>query len=216
MSYQAPIKDMLFVMQDLAGIGQVAALPGFEDYDLDTAQAVLEESAKFCQDIVAPLNWEGDRNPSSFKDGQVTTTPGFQQAYGQFIEGGWQGVIHPTEYGGQGLPKLIATACTEMLHASSLSFALCPMLTDGAIEALLTAASDELRQKYAPRLISGQWTGTMNLTEPQAGSDLAAVRSRAEPQADGSYKIFGTKIFITYGEHDLAENIVHLVLARLP
>ena len=216
MSYQAPIKDMLFVMQELAGIGQVAALPGFEDYDLDTAQAVLEESAKFCQDIVAPLNWEGDRNPSSFKDGQVTTTPGFQQAYGQFIEGGWQGVIHPTEYGGQGFPKLIATACTEMLHASSLSFALCPMLTDGAIEALLTAASDELRQKYAPRLISGQWTGTMNLTEPQAGSDLAAVRSRAEPQADGSYRIFGTKIFITYGEHDLAENIVHLVLARLP
>ncbi|WP_442762400.1 acyl-CoA dehydrogenase [Malikia spinosa] len=216
MSYQAPIKDMLFVMQDLAGIGQVAALPGFEDYDLDTAQAVLEESARFCQDIVAPLNWEGDRNPSAFKDGQVTTTPGFQQAYRQFIEGGWQGVIHPTEYGGQGLPKLIATACTEMLHASSLSFALCPMLTDGAIEALLTAASDELRQKYAPQLISGQWTGTMNLTEPQAGSDLAAVRSRAEPQADGSYKIFGTKIFITYGEHDLAENIVHLVLARLP
>ena len=216
MSYQAPIKDMLFVMQELAGIGQVAALPGFEDYDLDTAQAVLEESAKFCQDIVAPLNWEGDRNPSSFKDGQVTTTPGFQQAYGQFIEGGWQGVIHPTEYGGQGFPKLIATACTEMLHASSLSFALCPMLTDGAIEALLTAASDELRQKYAPRLISGQWTGTMNLTEPQAGSDLAAVRSRAEPQADGTYRIFGTKIFITYGEHDLAENIVHLVLARLP
>ena len=216
MSYQAPIKDMLFVMQDLAGIGQVAALPGFEDYDLDTAQAVLEESARFCQDIVAPLNWEGDRNPSSFKDGQVTTTPGFQQAYRQFIEGGWQGVIHPTEYGGQGLPKLIATACTEMLHASSLSFALCPMLTDGAIEALLTAASDELRQKYAPQLISGQWTGTMNLTEPQAGSDLAAVRSRAEPQADGSYKIFGTKIYITYGEHDLAENIVHLVLARLP
>ena len=216
MSYQAPIKDMLFVMQELAGIGQVAALPGFEDYDLDTAQAVLEESAKFCQDIVAPLNWEGDRNPSSFQDGQVTTTPGFQQAYGQFIEGGWQGVIHPTEYGGQGFPKLIATACTEMLHASSLSFALCPMLTDGAIEALLTAASDELRQKYAPRLISGQWTGTMNLTEPQAGSDLAAVRSRAEPQADGTYRIFGTKIFITYGEHDLAENIVHLVLARLP
>ncbi|MEO0002932.1 MAG: hypothetical protein RLZZ22_624, partial [Pseudomonadota bacterium] len=216
MSYQAPIKDMLFVMRDLAGIGQVAALPGFEDYDLDTAQAVLEESARFCQDIVAPLNWEGDRHPSIFKNGQVTTTPGFQQAYGQFIEGGWQGVIHPTEYGGQCLPKLIATACTEMLHASSLSFALCPMLTDGAIEALLTAASDELRQKYAPRLISGQWTGTMNLTEPQAGSDLAAVRSRAEPQADGTYRIFGTKIFITYGEHDLAENIVHLVLARLP
>ncbi len=216
MSYQAPIKDMLFAMQALAGIEQVAALPVFEDYGLDTAQAVLEESAKFCQDVIAPLNWEGDKNPSSFRDGVVTTTPGFKQAYAQFTAGGWQGVSHPTEYDGQGAPKLIASACAEMLHSANLSFALCPMLTDGAIEALLTAASDELRQKYAPRLVSGQWTGTMNLTEPQAGSDLAAVRTRAEPQADGTYKIFGTKIFITYGEHDLAENIVHLVLARLP
>lgn len=215
MSYQAPIKDMLFVMQDLAGISQVAALPGFEDYGLDTAQAVLDESARFCQDIVAPLNWEGDRNPSSFQDGQVTTTPGFKQAYEQFIAGGWQGVIHPAEYGGQGFPKLIATACTEMLHASSLSFALCPMLTDGAIEALLTAASDELRQKYAPKLISGQWTGTMNLTEPQAGSDLSQVKTRAVRDGD-HYRITGTKIFITYGDHDLTDNIIHMVLARLP
>ncbi|MEY4757810.1 MAG: hypothetical protein RJA34_2708 [Pseudomonadota bacterium] len=216
MSYQAPVKDMLFAMEALAGIHQVAELPGFEDYGLDTAQAVLEESARFCETVVAPLNWEGDKNPSSFKDGVVTTTPGFKQAFAQFAEGGWQGVIHPTEFGGQGFPKLIAAACAEMLHASNLSFALCPMLTDGAIEALLTAASPELRQKYAPNLISGQWTGTMNLTEPQAGSDLAAVRTRAEPQADGTYKVFGTKIFITYGEHDMAENIVHLVLARLP
>ncbi|MDO8449107.1 MAG: acyl-CoA dehydrogenase [Rhodoferax sp.] len=216
MSYQAPLKDMLFVMQELAGLSKVSAQPGFEDYDLDTAQAVLEESAKFCEGVVAPLNWEGDQHPSSWKDGVVTTTPGFKEAFTQFAEGGWQGVIHPTEFGGQGFPKLIATPCAEMLHAANMSFALCPMLTDGAIEALLTAASDELKQKFAHKLISGQWTGTMNLTEPQAGSDLAAVRSRAEPQTDGTYKVFGTKIFITYGEHDMAENIVHLVLARVP
>ena len=216
MSYQAPLKDMLFAMQELAGLPKVTALPGFEDYDLDTAQAVLEESAKFCEGVVAPLNWEGDKNPSSWKDGVVTTTPGFKEAFQQFAEGGWQGVIHPLEHGGQGFPKLIATPCNEMLQASSLSFGLCPMLTDGAIEALLVAGSDELKTKYAAKLISGQWTGTMNLTEPQAGSDLAAVRARAEPQADGTYKVFGTKIFITYGEHDMAENIIHLVLARLP
>ena len=215
MSYQAPVKDMLFVMEELAGIRKVAELPGFEDYGIETAQAVLEESAKFCESVVAPLNWEGDKSPSSWHDGVVTTTPGFKEAFAQFVDGGWQGVIHPTEFGGQGFPKLIATGCTEMLHAANMSFALCPMLTDGAIEALLTAANPELRQKFAPKLISGQWTGTMNLTEPQAGSDLAAVRTRAEPQADGSYKVFGTKIFITYGEHDMAENIVHLVLARV-
>ena len=216
MTYQAPLKDMLFAMQELAGLPKVSALPGFEDYDLDTAQAVLEESAKFCEGVVAPLNWEGDKNPSTWKDGVVTTTPGFKDAFKQFSEGGWQGVIHPTEFGGQGFPKLIATPCAEMLHAASLSFALCPMLTDGAIEALLVAGSDTLKSKFAAKLISGEWTGTMNLTEPQAGSDLAAVRSRAEPQADGTYKVFGTKIYITYGEHDMTENIVHLVLARVP
>ncbi len=216
MSYQAPLKDMLFAMQELAGLSKVTALPGFEDYDLDTAQSVLEESAKFCEGVVAPLNWEGDKNPSSWEDGVVTTTPGFKDAFQQFAQGGWQGVIHPVEHGGQGFPKLIATPCAEMLHAASLSFALCPMLTDGAIEALLVAGSDELKAKFAGKLISGEWTGTMNLTEPQAGSDLAAVRSRAEPQADGTYKVFGTKIYITYGEHDMTENIVHLVLARVP
>ena len=215
MSYQAPVRDMLFVMEHLAGIAQVSGLPGFEDYGLDTAEAVLAESAKFCQDVVAPLNWEGDKNPSSWSDGVVTTTPGFKQAFGQFAAGGWQGVVHPTEFGGQGLPKLIATGCLEMLHAANLSFALCPMLTDGAIEALLTAGSDALKSTYLQNMISGKWTGTMNLTEPQAGSDLAAVRSRAEPQSDGSYKVFGTKIYITYGDHDMAENIVHLVLARV-
>ena len=215
MTYRAPIKEMLFVMEELAGLRNVAALPGFEDYGSETAQAVLEESAKFCESVIAPLNWEGDKNPSTWKDGVVTTTPGFKEAFAQFAQGGWQGVSHPIEFGGQGFPKLVATGCTEMLHGANMSFALCPMLTDGAIEALLTAASPELRQMFAPKLISGEWTGTMNLTEPQAGSDLAAVRTRAEPQADGTYKIFGTKIFITYGEHDMAQNIIHLVLARV-
>ena len=216
MSYQASLKDMLFVMQELAGLPKVTTLPGFEDYDIDTAQAVLEESARFCEGVVAPLNWEGDKTPSSWKDGVVTTSPGFRDAFKQFADGGWQGVIHPAGFGGQGFPKLIAPPCAEMLHAANMAFALCPMLTDGAIEALLVAGSDELKRKFAAKLISGQWTGTMNLTEPQAGSDLAAVRSRAEPQADGTYKVFGTKIFITYGEHDMTGNIVHLVLARVP
>jgi alkylation response protein AidB-like acyl-CoA dehydrogenase len=216
MSYTAPIKDMLFVMKELAGLDDIATLPGFEDANLDTAQAVLEESAKLCGEVLAPLNVEGDRNPSSWKDGVVTATPGFKDAFRQFGEGGWQGVQHPVEYEGQGLPKLIATACIEMLNASNLSFALCPLLTDGAIEALLTAGSEAQKQTYVPKLISGEWTGTMNLTEPQAGSDLALVRTRAEPQGDGSFKLFGTKIFITWGEHDMATNIAHLVLARTP
>ncbi|SOE98839.1 Acyl-CoA dehydrogenase [Burkholderia sp. OK233] len=216
MSYTAPIKDMLFVMKELAGLEDIATLPGFEDANLDTAQAVLDESAKLCGEVLAPLNVEGDRNPSSWKDGVVTASPGFKDAFRQFGEGGWQGVQHPVDYEGQGLPKLIATACIEMLNASNLSFALCPLLTDGAIEALLTAGSEEQKQTYVPKLISGEWTGTMNLTEPQAGSDLALVRTRAEPQGDGSFKLFGTKIFITWGEHDMAKNIAHLVLARTP
>jgi len=216
MSYTAPIKDMLFVMKELADLEQIATLPGFEDANLDTAQAVLEESAKLCGEVLAPLNVEGDRNPSSWKDGEVTATPGFKEAFRQFGEGGWQGVQHPVDYEGQGLPKLIATACIEMLNASNLSFALCPLLTDGAIEALLTAGTNAQKQTYVPKLVSGEWTGTMNLTEPQAGSDLALVRTRAEPQGDGSFKLFGTKIFITWGEHDMAKNIAHLVLARTP
>ena len=215
MTYRAPLKDMLFVMKELAGLEAVARLPGFEDAGLDTAAAVLEECAKLNQDVIAPLNWAGDKHPSSFKDGVVTTTPGFKEAFRQFGAGGWQGLHHPVDFGGQGLPKLIHAACIEMLNSANLSFALCPLLTDGAIEALLTAGSDELKARYLPKMIDGSWTGTMNLTEPQAGSDLAAVRSRAEPQPDGSYKVFGTKIYITYGEHDMAENIVHLVLARV-
>jgi alkylation response protein AidB-like acyl-CoA dehydrogenase len=215
MSYRAPVKDMLFVMRHLAHIDAVAQLPGYEDAGYDTAQAVLDECAKLNQDVIAPLNVEGDRNPSSFADGQVRTTPGFRQAFRQFVEGGWQGLQHPAQFGGQGLPKLIHSACVEMVNSANLSFALCPLLTDGAIEALLTAGSDALKARFIPKMIDGSWTGTMNLTESQAGSDLSLVRSRAEPQPDGTFKIFGTKIFITYGEHDMAENIVHLVLARI-
>jgi alkylation response protein AidB-like acyl-CoA dehydrogenase len=214
-SYVAPIKDMLFDIRHLANIDQVAQMPGFEEAGFDTAQAVLEEAAKFNEGVLGPLNWEGDKNPSSWKDGIVTTTPGFKQAFAQFAEGGWQGLQHPAEFGGQGLPKTIGAACIEMVNSANMSFALCPLLTDGAIEALLTAGSDELKATYLENLVSGKWTGTMNLTEPQAGSDLAMVRSRAEPQPDGTYKVFGTKIYITYGEHDMAENIVHLVLARV-
>ena len=215
MSYTAPLKDMLFDIEHLANIAQVSQMPGLEEAGLETAQAVLEECARFNQDVVAPLNVAGDRDPSSFKDGQVTTTPGFKEAFAQYVAGGWQGLQHPSDFGGQGLPKTIGAACVEMLNSANLSFALCPLLTDGATEALLTAGSDELKAIYLEKLVSGEWTGTMNLTEPQAGSDLAMVRSRAEPQADGTYKVFGTKIFITYGEHDMAENIVHLVLARV-
>ncbi|MFZ6657452.1 acyl-CoA dehydrogenase [Undibacterium sp. TJN19] len=216
MSYVAPVKDMLFIINELAGLAEVSALPGCEDATAETVEAVLEENAKFAGEVVAPLNWPGDQAPSYWKDGEVFTTKGFKEAFKMFGEAGWQGVQHPQEFGGQGLPKLVATPCIEMLNAASISFALCPLLTDGAIEALLTAGTDEQKAIYLENLISGKWTGTMNLTEPQAGSDLAMVRSRAVPQGDGTYKVYGTKIFITYGEHDMAENIVHLVLARTP
>ena len=215
MSYTAPLKDMLFNMEHLARIDEVAKIPGFEDAGLETAQAVLEECARFNEGVVAPLNVPGDLAPSSLKDHVVTTTAGFKEAFKQYAEGGWQGLQHPADFGGQGLPKTIGSACGEILNSANLSFALCPLLTDGAIEALLTAGSDELKATYLEKMISGEWTGTMNLTEPQAGSDLALVRTKAEPQPDGTYKVFGTKIFITYGEHDMADNIVHLVLARV-
>jgi alkylation response protein AidB-like acyl-CoA dehydrogenase len=215
MSYTAPLKDMLFDIEHLAHLDQIAQIPGFEDAGLDTAQAVLEECAKFNEGVLAPLNFEGDKNPSSWKDGVVTTSAGFKDAFRQYAEAGWQGLQHPADFGGQALPKTIGAACIEMCNSANMSFALCPLLTDGAIEALLTAGSDELKATYLEKLVTGKWTGTMNLTEPQAGSDLALVRTKADPQPDGTYKIFGTKIFITYGEHDMAENIVHLVLARV-
>jgi alkylation response protein AidB-like acyl-CoA dehydrogenase len=207
---------MQFVLNELANLHEISQLPGCEDATADTVEAVLEENAKFCGGVIAPLNHPSDKEPSFWHDGNVTTSKGFKEAFKGFVEAGWQGVQHPTEFGGHGLPKLVATPCIEMLHSSSLSFALVALLTDGAIEALLTAGSAEQKARYVEPLVTGKWTGTMNLTEPQAGSDLAAVRTRAVPQGDGTYKVFGTKIFITYGEHDMAENIIHLVLARTP
>lgn len=216
MSYVAPVKDMLFTLREVAALADVQALPGNEDATDETVSAVLEESGRFCAEVVAPLNWTGDIKPSHWSGGNVITTPGFKAAFDAFAQAGWQGVQHPQQYGGQGLPKMVAAACMEMLQAANLSFALCPLLTDGAIEALLTAGSDAQKDLYVPRLLDGRWTGTMNLTESQAGSDLAQVRTRAVPQGDGSYRVSGEKVFITYGDHDLAENIVHLVLARTP
>ncbi|RZI84411.1 MAG: acyl-CoA dehydrogenase [Rubrivivax sp.] len=216
MTYRAPVKDLLFCMKELAGLDKVAQIPGFEDAGIDTAQAVLEEAAKFNEGVVAPLNKGGDENPGAWNNGHVSTAPGFKEAYKAFAEAGWQGLQQPAEYGGQGLPKTIGAAAIEMTVAANLSFSLCSILTGGAIEALLTAGSDELKTRYIPKMIEGAWTGTMNLTEPQAGSDLALVRSKAVPQDDGTYRISGQKIFITFGEHDMTENIVHLVLARTP
>lgn len=216
MNYLAPVKDISFALEHLAEYENNSALPGYAEADFETAQAAIEECARLCEGVIAPLNASGDRAPSTWRDGEVTTSPGFKDGYRQYVEAGWQGVQHPTEFGGQGLPKTLSAACMELTNSANLSFALCPLLTDGAIEALLTGASGDLKRRFLPKMISGEWTGTMNLTEPQAGSDLELVRSRAEPQADGSYRVFGTKIFITYGEHDMAENIVHLVLARVP
>jgi alkylation response protein AidB-like acyl-CoA dehydrogenase len=216
MSFAAPTQDMRFVLRELADLDRIASLPAYREATPELVDAILEENARLVESVIAPLNWTGDQKPATLANGVVTTTPGFKEAFKAFSEGGWQGLQHPSEYGGQGLPKLVGTPCIENLNAANLSFALCPLLTDGAIEALLTAGSAEQQALYVPPMIEGRWTGTMNLTEPQAGSDLAQVRTRAVPQADGSYRIFGQKIYITYGEHDMAENIVHLVLARTP
>ncbi len=220
MSYIAPVKDIKFVIKELAGLNAINQLPGCEDATEETVDAILEENAKFCAEVLAPLNWSGDVERSVRQaDGTVTTPKGFKEAFKQFGEGGWQGLHHPTDFGGQGLPKLVATTGIEMINSANLSFALCPLLSDGAIEAILLAGTEQQRATYLANMVSGKWTGTMNLTEPQAGSDLSQVRSRAVPQAGaeaGSFRISGQKIFITYGEHDMAENIVHLVLARTP
>ena len=214
--YNAPVRDMQFVMKELAGLDEIAALPGCEEASEDLVDAILEEAGKFASGVLAPLNWTGDQEGAKWQDGEVRTAPGWQDAYQQFTEAGWTALAAEPEFGGQGLPKLVNTAVIEMWKSANMAFSLCPMLTNGAIEALLLRGSDALKAAYLPKMVSGEWTGTMNLTEPQAGSDLAAVRSRAEPQPDGSYKVFGQKIFITYGEHDLTDNIIHLVLARLP
>jgi alkylation response protein AidB-like acyl-CoA dehydrogenase len=216
MNYTAPLQDMQFVLKELAGLDEITQLPGCEEATEDVVAAILEEAGKFAGGVLAPLNRVGDREGTQWADKAVTMPAGFGAAYQQFIENGWHGLGHDPEFGGQGLPRVVSAAVREMWKSANHAFALCPMLTDGAIEALELCGSPEQKATYLPKMVAGEWTGTMNITEPQAGSDLAAIRSRAEPQADGSYRIFGQKIFITYGEHDLAENIIHLVLARLP
>jgi len=216
MPYVTPLQDFRFALKSLAGLDEILKLPGFEEVTPDLVDAILDENARFVEQAIAPLNVPGDTQPPRWNDGQVTTTPGFRQGFADYASAGWQGLQHPAQWGGQGLPKLVAAAPSENIQAASLAFSLCPMLTDGVIEALLTVGSEAQRQTYVPNLIAGKWTGTMNLTEPQAGSDLAQVATRAVPQGDGTYRLSGQKIFITYGEHDLAENIIHLVLARTP
>src|SRR5688500_12133822 len=214
-AYTAPLKDLRFVLRELAGLEQVAKLPGYEEATPDTVDAILEESSKFSSEVLDPLNYSGDQQGSVWKDGAVTTPKGFKEAYEQYVQGGWGSLPFEAQWGGSGLPKLVATAVEEMLTSSNMSFSLCPLLTQGAIHALELCGSEALKDTYLAKMIQGSWTGTMNLTEPQAGSDLALVRTRAVPHGD-HYSISGQKIFITYGEHDLSENIVHLVLARTP
>ncbi len=214
--YRAPLRDMRFVMDELAGLPELAKLARYAEATPDLADAIVAEGGRFAAEVLAPLNRVGDREGCTLTDGNVVTPPGWRAAYRAFCEAGWNGIGSPAEYGGQGLPDLIGIALREMASSANLAFSLGPLLTSGAVDALLTCASDELKARFLPKMVAGEWSGTMNLTEPQAGSDLALIRTRAEPQADGSYKVFGQKIFITYGEHDMAENIVHLVLARLP
>ena len=214
--YRAPIRDMQFVLKELAGLDEIVVLPGCEEASADVVDAVLEEAAKFAEGVLSPLNAVGDRIGAKFEAGHVTMPEGFKDAYKLFAESGWTALGSEPEWGGQGLPKLVATPVAEMWKSANHAFALCPLLTGGAIDALVLSGSDELKKTFLEKMVTGEWTGTMNLTEPGAGSDLAAVRTRAEPLDDGSYKIFGQKIFITYGEHDMADNIVHLVLARTP
>ncbi|MDA0189657.1 MAG: acyl-CoA dehydrogenase, partial [Proteobacteria bacterium] len=214
--YIAPVRDMQFVLKELAGLEEIARLPGCEEATPDLADAVLEEAAKFAEGVLSPLNIPGDQEGARWHDKSVTMPKGFKEAYKLFAESGWTALQCEPEWGGQGLPKVLGAAVTEMWKSANHAFSLCPLLTTGAIEALVLSGSDKLKQTYLEKMVSGVWTGTMNLTEPNAGSDLAAVRTRAEPQTDGSYRIFGQKIFITYGDHDMADNIVHLVLARTP
>lgn len=216
MSYRAPVSDMLATMRHVAGLDRLIAEGLAPELEGGVTEAVLDEAAKFATDVIAPLNRVGDAYGSKLKDGAVTTPPGWKEAYKAWAEAGWNSLPAPEAYGGQGLPALLQSACIEMWNSAAFAFALGPLLTVGAIEALYAHGSDHLKETYLAKLVSGEWMGTMNLTEPQAGSDLNALRSRAERQPDGTYRITGQKIFITYGEHDLTENIVHLVLARLP
>ncbi|HLR12919.1 MAG TPA: acyl-CoA dehydrogenase family protein, partial [Burkholderiaceae bacterium] len=216
MSYQVPTQELQFVLNELAGLPDILALSAFSEITPDLVEAVLHEKARFVEQEIVPLNRTGDTQPPVCEDGVVTTSPGFREAFQAYAQAGWQGLNHSEELGGQGLPKVIAACATESMNSANLSLSLCPLLTDGVIEALALVGSDEQKQQFIGPLVEGRWTGTMNLTEPQAGSDLAQVATRATLQDDGSYRLSGRKIFITYGEHDMAENIIHLVLARTP
>lgn len=216
MTYKVPTQDIRFILHNLANLDEVLALLNNAEIDADIIDAVLEENARFVEQEIAPLNIIGDTKPAYLENGVVHTSPGFKEAFKSLQEGGWQGLQHDVEIGGQGFPKLVSAPITENLNAGNLSFSLCPLLTDGVIEALSLVGTKEQQEKFIPPLVSGQWTGTMNLTEPQAGSDLALLKTKAIKQDDGTYRITGQKIFITYGDHDMAENIIHLVLARTP
>lgn len=216
MAYTAPLEDMMFVLEQICDAGKLSGLPGYEDASTDTIAAVLEQAATLTSEVLAPLNRAGDKTGARRNaDGSVVTVPGWKNAYRQFCDGGWNGVVFGNEWGGMGLPWTVGACIQEMVNSANTSFAVCPLLTQGAIEAILFNGSDALKQTYLPKMVAGTWTGTMNLTEPQAGSDLGAVRTKAV-RAGSHYLVTGQKIFITYGDHDLAENIVHLVLARLP
>ena len=214
-TYAAPIRDMKFVINELVGLGQISALPGCEEVTSDLVDAVLEEAGKFAAGVLDPLNKSGDLTGARFDNNVVTAAPGFKDAFRKFSEGGWTGLNCDPQFGGQGLPHIISAQTSEMWNSANMSFCLCPMLTAGVVAALMRHGSDQQKTLYLPNLVSGKWTGTMNLTEPQAGSDLAAVRTRAVPEGD-HHRLHGTKIFITWGEHDMAENIIHMVLARTP
>src|SRR5713101_7212837 len=216
MTYRAPVADIAFALKHAAGFGPALAEGLYGDLGEDVVEAVLEEAGKFATDILAPLNSVGDRHGTPFKDGAVTTAPGWKEAYRAWAAAGWNGLAAPALWGGQELPHAVNAACIEMWNSAAMAFGLGPLLTMAGVDALVAHGSDELKRAYLPKLVSGEWMGTMQLTEPQAGSDVGALRARAERAGDGSYRITGQKIFITYGEHDLTDNIVHLVLARLP
>lgn len=216
MSYRAPVRDIRFALEEIAALDSVKATGAFPEFSGDLTLAILDEAAKLTNDVLAPLNWTGDRQGCRLENGAVRTPEGFPEAYAKFVEGGWQGLQFPVEAGGMGLPRALGCALMEMLQSANMAFGLGPMLSFGAIEALIEVGTQEQRALYLPKIISGEWTATMNLTEPQAGSDVGALRTRAEPNADGSWSITGQKIYITWGEHDCAENIIHLVLARTP
>ena len=216
MTYTAPVDDMMLALKTAGNLEANIAGGLYPGLDIDTVRAVIEEAGKFGSEVLAPLNWSGDRAGSKLVDGKVVTPPGWKEAYHAFKDGGWISLPGDPEWGGQGLPEVVSTTACEIWNAANLGFGLCPMLSQGAVDAIESHGSDHLKKTYIPKLVSGEWTGTMNLTEPHAGSDLGALRTRAERQPDGTYRLFGTKIFITYGDHEMTDNIVHLVLARLP